>query len=117
MHELAIAADIISIVEDTAGKEKADRVTLIELEIGQLSGIELDALKMALEVSVKDTIAETAELKIDIIEGEAHCLDCGKTNAMSDLFSLCLSCGSIRLDITKGKEMRVKSIIVDSNNQ
>jgi hydrogenase nickel incorporation protein HypA/HybF len=113
MHELAIAADIISIVEDSASKACAGKVTLIELEIGQLSGIELDALNMAVEVSLKGTIAEDAELKIDIIEGEVHCLDCEKNSPVSDLFSLCPSCGSIRLEITKGKEMRVKSIIVD----
>ena len=115
MHELSIAIDIINIVEESAKHAGINSVDAIELEIGELSGVEIEALKMAMQISVIDTIAANAELKIDMVKGEGHCLDCGKDNPIDDLFSLCPACGSFRIDITKGKEMRVKSILVSES--
>ena len=43
MHELSIALGIVKIAEDETAKAKATSVTKIELEIGVLSGIELDS--------------------------------------------------------------------------
>jgi hydrogenase nickel incorporation protein HypA/HybF len=110
MHELSIAADIIKIVEDAASGADIKRVDIIEIEIGELSGVEIEALKMAMDISTKGTVAANAELNIEIIKGEGHCLECGKDTPVSDLYSGCPSCGSFRLDITKGMEKRVKSI-------
>jgi hydrogenase nickel incorporation protein HypA/HybF len=115
MHELSIAMDIIQIVEDSARNAHADKVAVIDLEIGELSGIEIEALKMAMQVSVKGTVAADAELKIRMIQGAAHCADCGKDSPVDDLFSLCPSCGSFRMDIIRGKEMSIKSIVVESD--
>jgi hydrogenase nickel incorporation protein HypA/HybF len=115
MHELSIAMDIIRIVEDSARKADAVSVAAIELEIGELSGIEIEALKMAMHVSVRETVAADAALNISIIKGSGHCLDCGNENLVEDLFSLCPACGSFRMDIVKGKEMSIKSITVNSD--
>lgn len=112
MHELAIATDIVEIVITSAENAGAERVETIELEIGELSGIELDALDMALKVSVKDTLMDGAEIKVDRVKGEAHCLDCGKDSPVDDLFSVCPHCRSFRMDIVRGKEMKIKSIVV-----
>jgi hydrogenase nickel incorporation protein HypA/HybF len=112
MHELAIATDIITIVESSARNSGASIVEAIELEIGELSGIETEALRMALEISVKNTLMDGAEIRLLQIKGEAHCLDCGRDSEMHDLFSVCPYCSSFRRDITKGKEMKIKSIVV-----
>jgi hydrogenase nickel incorporation protein HypA/HybF len=116
MHELSIAVEIIEIVEKSARKSGAENVDTIELEIGELSGIEIEALKMALDISVKNTIADGAEINIHTVKAEAHCIDCGKDSAVDDLFSVCPTCGSFRMDIIKGKEMKIKSITVNNNN-
>jgi hydrogenase nickel incorporation protein HypA/HybF len=113
MHELSIAIDIVQIVKDTAKNAGADSVAAIDLEIGELSGIEIEALKMAMHVTLKDTVAEDAELNIRLMKGEAHCIDCGRNSPASDLFSLCPACGSFRMDIVKGKEMSITSITVN----
>ncbi|VAW24808.1 hypothetical protein MNBD_BACTEROID04-509, partial [hydrothermal vent metagenome] len=44
MHELSIVMGIVKIAEDETAKVEENTVTKIELEIGQLAGIELDAL-------------------------------------------------------------------------
>ena len=112
MHEVFIATEIIEIVEESARQANAENVDNIELEIGELSGIEIEALKMALDISSRNTMADGATIKIHHIKGEAHCLDCGRDSAISELFSICPDCNSYRMNIVKGKEMRIKSITI-----
>ena len=114
MHELSIAANIIEIVEENATQNKSDRVVLLELEIGEMSGIISEALKMALEISVKGTIIENTEIKIYEVPGEAQCNNCKEIFAIHDLYSLCPRCNSNDNRITKGKEMKIKSITFES---
>ena len=44
MHELSIAMGIVRIAENEIAKVNAQKVEQIELEIGTLAGIEIDAL-------------------------------------------------------------------------
>ena len=48
MHELSIAQNIVEISEDQVKKHKATGVDKIILQIGELAGIELDALDFAI---------------------------------------------------------------------
>jgi Zn finger protein HypA/HybF involved in hydrogenase expression len=45
MHELSVAIGIVNIAEKETQKANKSRVELIELEIGSLSGVELDSLE------------------------------------------------------------------------
>jgi len=115
MHELSIAANIIEIVEETVKQNKADKVTLLEIEIGEMSGVVSEALKTALEISVKGTIVENTEIKIFEVLGEAQCNCCNKIFDIHDLYTPCNDCGSYDNIIIKGKEMKIKSITMESN--
>ena len=65
MHELSIALGIVKIAEDESAKANANSVKVIELEIGSMSGIEMDSLDFAWPVAVKDTVLENARRDID----------------------------------------------------
>ena len=60
MHELSIAMNVIEIADEYAAKANATVVKEIEIEVGELSGVVLDALEFAMEVAVKNTILEQA---------------------------------------------------------
>ena len=75
MHELSIALGIVKIAEDEASKAKANKVTKIELEIGVLSGVEIDSLNFIWESAVKDSILEFSEKQISIIEWKSGKID------------------------------------------
>ncbi|GAB4310968.1 MAG: hydrogenase maturation nickel metallochaperone HypA [Bacteroidales bacterium] len=113
MHELSIVMSIIDIAEGEARKAEASAITEIELEIGQFSGVEKDALDFAIEAGKKGTMLEEAEWVVHHIRGEAVCSECGTQFNPDELFSPCPSCGSPFHEWRKGKELRVKSIKVN----
>lgn len=116
MHELSVAKNIIEIVTDFAMKHKAHQVTEVVLDIGAVSGVIPENLEFAWEISAKSTIAENAIMKINLIEAKALCLDCKKEFKLEDIYSMCVLCGSIRYDIIQGRELKVKSILIEDNS-
>ena len=49
MHELSIARSIVELVEEQADNRGASVVEELELEIGHLSGVEIQTLEFALD--------------------------------------------------------------------
>jgi len=112
MHELSVALGIVKIAEDVVELEKANSVQLIELEIGTLAGIEFESLDFVWPMAVKNTILEHAKKKIDVIKGEAKCIDCDTVFELEHLYDSCPKCESNFKGILKGKELRVKALEV-----
>lgn len=113
MHELSIAYSIVELAEEQANKRNASEIEEIELEIGQLAGVEIQTLDFALQSAVKGTRLENARIVRHIIEGEARCNDCETIFAIGTLFTPCPRCNSYCTKIIHGKELRVKSLIVN----
>ena len=112
MHELSIAESVLEIVEATARRSGATRVNTVRLEIGALSCVGTDALRFCFDAVTRGSIAEAAELEIETVEGQAWCMPCGQTIAVSALGEMCPQCGSHQLHVTGGSEMRVKEITI-----
>jgi hydrogenase nickel incorporation protein HypA/HybF len=112
MHELSIVMSIIDIAERQASQANASVIDEIELDIGTLSGIEFDALDFAWTEAVRKTILENAVRKINRIEASADCIDCGISFSIQHYYDPCPVCGGHLINITRGKEMRVKSLVV-----
>lgn len=112
MHELSIAQSIVRLSEQQAREHHSTEVEEVELEIGRLAGVELQTLDFAMESAVKGTMLEKARIIRRDIEGEGQCSDCGAVFPLSTLFSPCPACGSYFVKITKGRELRIKSIVV-----
>jgi hydrogenase nickel incorporation protein HypA/HybF len=113
MHELSIAMRIVDIASGQAEAAKAERVTQLELDIGTLSGIEFNSLEFALSVAVKDTLLEGTRFKINRIEALCECNSCHHLYAPGQDFSACPECGKRDLEFIKGKELQIKSLLVD----
>ena len=112
MHELSIAMGIVTIAEKEAKKASVTEVKAIDLEIGTLSGIEIESLNFAWPMAVANSVLEHAEKRIHIIKAKAKCADCGFDYDIENLFDTCPKCHSPFKDIYQGKEMRVKSLEV-----
>ena len=112
MHELSVAMGIVRIAEDELAKSSAQGIEMIELEIGDLAGIELDSLEYVWEAAVKGTALETAEKKIHRIGGRGVCLDCDEEFELEQHIDSCPNCNSFLKQILQGKELRVKALQV-----
>ena len=113
MHELSIAMSIVDIAADYAARDNAKCVTEIEIEVGTLAGVVIDALDFAMEAAIKNTICEGAKWNIIEIKAKGSCPDKNKNYEISDLYSPCPYCGKYGHELTQGKELRVKSLMVD----
>lgn len=113
MHEMSLAEGILQIIEDQAKSRKFRRVSAVVLEIGQLAGVEVEALRFAFDAVTRDSVAEGAELQIVEVAGRAWCLSCSESVPITQLYDECPRCGSVQLQVTGGSEMRVKELAVE----
>jgi len=113
MHELSIVMGIIDLAEQQALAHGAESVQQINLEIGELAGIDWPALEFAWQSATIDTVLENTEFVIDKVPGEAECLECKKQYYVKSLFDPCPHCHQYMMHIVKGKELKVKSLIVN----
>ena len=112
MHELSIAMGIVKIAEKEAKKVNATKIEMIELEIGELSGVQIDALDFSWPMAVNGTLLENAKKKILKVKGIAVCLDCEHEYEIHNYYDSCPNCQSHFKNIIQGKELRVKALEV-----
>lgn len=113
MHEMSIAEGIIQVLEEQAVSQQFQRVKILWLEIGPMAAIETDALRFCFDAVSRSTLAAGARLEINEIPGEAWCLGCSQTVAVTQRYDACPKCGSYQLQITQGDEMRIKELEVE----
>jgi hydrogenase nickel incorporation protein HypA/HybF len=113
MHELSITQSVVEICAERAARQgERTRVTQVTLEVGVLAAVMPDALRFCFDACARGTRLEGAALEIIEIPGRARCLDCACELTVSQLFGTC-ACGSAKLVLTAGDELRVKQMEVD----
>jgi len=112
MHEMSLAESTLEIVEGTARRNGASKVTEVRLEIGALSHVEPEALRFCFDAVTRRSLAEGAALVIDVVPGAAWCMPCSETVPVQQVGDPCPRCGGYQLAVTAGDGMRVKDIVV-----
>lgn len=113
MHEMSLAEGVLQLIEDSAKTQSFSRVRTVWLEIGQLAGVEVEAMKFCFDVVMRDSIAQDAKLVIIETPGQAWCLHCAEVVNVRALYDTCPKCGSHQVQVTGGNEMRVKELDVE----
>ena len=113
MHELSLADGIVRLVEDAAQRERFSRVRVLHLQAGALAGVEVRALRFALEAITPGTCLEHARLDIDEVPAAAWCLGCKQAVSIMSRVDACPKCGSVKLQPTGGTQLRIVDLLVD----
>ncbi|MEJ2622088.1 MAG: hydrogenase maturation nickel metallochaperone HypA [Candidatus Thiodiazotropha sp.] len=113
MSDLSLCEGVLQILEESSASQGFSKVKRVWLEIGELSGVEKEAMRFGFDVVMKETLAEGAELEIIDLPGEAWCMPCSKQVKVAAKFDACPICGSYQLQVTGGDEMRVKELEVE----
>ena len=112
MHEMAIAEGILDIAREHAVRENSARITKIGLLIGEMAGVEEDALRFCFSSLVNGTLAQDAELSIKRVPLVGRCGGCGHEQAIENYIFICPECGG-GLSIVSGRELRVEYLEMD----
>ena len=115
MHEASLAGGVLQLVEDTARREGFVRLLSLHLEAGQLAGVDVRALRFALESLAPGTLLDGAQIEIDETPGQAWCLPCGQSVAIAQRGDACPVCGGYQLQPTGGMELRVVDMNVSDD--
>lgn len=113
MHEMSIALNIVSIACKEAEKAEATSISIIELDVGKLSGVMVDSLKFCYDSVCKGTLAENSELAINELPAMAKCKQCSHSFEIDSFMALCPECESYEIDIIQGRELKMKTVSVN----
>lgn len=110
MHELSIVASLFEILEEKAKEQKAKKIVLVKLRVGTLSGVVPEFLETAFNIYKKETIADEAGLKIEIVPLRIRCNACQAETTMDDFVFICPQCGSKDLKTLAGTELLLERL-------
>ncbi len=109
MHEATLAENILEIAQGAAAANHAGKISAIGLKIGDMAGVELEALTFSFDVLKKNTIAENAKLQITRVPIVAECNKCGKIFTVAQYNFFCPECDGI-LILKSGRELLVEFV-------
>lgn len=112
MHEMSLVMRIIDIATEKALAQKAEKITKIELLLGELSGVMYESLMFSFELAMKRTLLETAEVVVKKVSGRGLCQVCSHTYSLSTLHDACPKCSALNPKVIQGRELQVVSIDV-----
>lgn len=112
MHELSLAEDMLSLIEDQAKQESFTRVEKVILEVGQLSHVEAEAMHFCFDSVMRGSIGDAAALEIVSTEGIGLCNQCGAKTVMEHIYDPCQKCGDFGLNILQGDQVKIKALEV-----
>ena len=113
MHELSVAQDILRIIESERTRHGFERVTVVHVRAGALSGVDASALEFAFEVVREGTCAAEAALAMEVEPQALECRACGATVPAEGLPTRCPECGSADLTLRGTMDLKVVSLEVE----
>ena len=113
MHELSLCQNIVKIINHQLIDMDCQKVTKVNLEVGQLAAVDKSALQFAFDAVTMDSKIQGAHLEIIEVEGQAICDNCHAQVAISQYYDACSACQQFSLQIIQGEELRVQSIEVE----
>lgn len=105
MHELSIASAILDAVRAEAAKRPEARPVGVGVRIGELAGVDPDALSFGFEVLVKGTDLEPLKLSIEYVPRRQRCASCGEVFSVEAFAVECPACHGTQTKLESGDEL------------
>jgi hydrogenase nickel incorporation protein HypA/HybF len=107
MHELALAEAVVSIAERHS---QGRRVARVELAVGRLRQVVVDALSFSFELVAQGGPVEGAELVVDEVPIVIACDACGAETQVETFPLVCGRCGAFDVQVQTGEEFHVVAL-------
>jgi hydrogenase nickel incorporation protein HypA/HybF len=111
MHEFSLTDSLIDLALNEAEKADIVRLDKIIVQIGALSGVNIDSVEFAYGIlRERSEVTKNAELVIEKIPGTGMCTKCGMEIELERLYLYCTECKAPTVTITGGREFILKSM-------
>jgi hydrogenase nickel incorporation protein HypA/HybF len=107
VHELSIAGSVVRIACAHAGER---RVAKVWLKVGHLRQVVPSSLQFSFELVAEGTVAEGAELEMEVVPAAGRCRACGAESPLPEFPLRCASCGGLDMEVVRGEELLVDSL-------
>ncbi|MBV8207614.1 MAG: hydrogenase maturation nickel metallochaperone HypA [Acidobacteria bacterium] len=113
LHELSIAQAILDRVAVEMRRHGGARPSAVGIRLGEISGVDREALAFGFEALVKDTAWEKLLLDVDYCRRRHHCAACAREFAVLDFDTACPYCGALNTALISGDELDIAYIEVE----
>ena len=114
MHEMGIANSVLDAVRAETARFPGGHVFKVGVRIGELAGVNPDALSFCFEVLVRGTELEPLELEIAYIPRSYRCRACAHSYAAAEMDSACPACGMTEFQFLGGDELELAYLEVEN---
>jgi hydrogenase nickel incorporation protein HypA/HybF len=113
MHELSVTESLLRIALEHAEKANAQRVTDLNIVMGELASMVDDSIQFYWDIIAKGTPAERATLHFRRVPAELQCQTCFEKYHPTDRELACPNCNGVHTKIIAGEEFSLESIDVE----
>jgi len=113
MHELGIATSILEAVEAEARKHPGAKFQTVGLRIGEVAGVDVDALTFGWDAITKDTEWDGVKLAIEQFPLKNRCNLCGFEFPVKDYDITCPECHRAETENISGDELDIAYIEIE----
>jgi hydrogenase nickel incorporation protein HypA/HybF len=117
VHELSFAQNIVDIIHQSVPDDEIEKVRIVRLKIGILSGVVADSLDFCFNAISAETRLANARLDIDQIPFTVHCSTCQQAFVNDIGFVVCPECGGTETTVVAGRELQVTEIELDTEEE
>jgi hydrogenase nickel incorporation protein HypA/HybF len=107
MHEMGIANSVLEAVKAEAEMRPGMRVAKVGVRVGELAGVDPEALRFCFDALVKETPLETASLEIEFRPRRHRCPSCGTDFDVANFETKCPGCGDPATLFLGGTELEL----------
>jgi|SRR5271165_551651 len=115
MHEMGIANSILDGVASEVRRRPGSRPVKVGVRIGELAGIDPDALRFAFDALTLETELQGLELDIEYREPRSRCRDCSQEFVVRNFELQCPGCGGSNARVISGDELEFAYLEVEDD--
>jgi len=115
MHELALAQNLMAVIQKTVNDHGGGKVSSATLKIGALTHVEPETLGFAFSVVTRDTCAEGCQLYFERLPLVVRCSGCNFGGEVDVQSMMCPRCGAAGLQVVSGREIELSTIDLEES--
>ncbi len=110
MHEASLVSALAENLLELKRREGARRILKFKVEIGELSGVDPEAFRLAYEV-LRDNLPDLreAEMELSLVPARFRCENCG-ASFPGDYLAPCPDCGDLEKVALAGEELLLREV-------